>query len=438
MALFFTILLLIVLILLNGFFVAAEYSLVTLRKTRVDELAKRKNKSAVLIQKAQHDLSRFISATQLGVTITSLAVGWLGEPVIAKLIEPELGFLPHDYSLYASHTVAVVMGFLLITYVHVVIGELLPKAFALQRTEPTATMTIAPLTVFALIFKPFIWLLDTTSTFLLKLFGLSANAEGQGLHSQEEVSMILSQSGQSGIIPQDEVAMASNAFKLGDTPVSTIMLPRTDIIGLEYRLPVTKVMQIVNESPHSRFPVYKNSLDRIIGYVHIKDIYRAIFAKESTKLLKDLQIIRDILTVPVSKPANDVLLDMQRNRVHMAVVADEFGGTEGIVTLEDIIESLVGEIYDEFEEPERHIRKQSDGSFSVDGRMTIDEVQSKFKLPVKGHGYTTIGGLVFGLLGHEPAVGDTVQIGGITIEITQVAGNRIKRLKIKRVPQKKQ
>jgi CBS domain containing-hemolysin-like protein len=432
MVLFLTILLLLLLILLNGFFVTAEYSLVTLRKTRVDALIRRRNKTARAIQHAQENLNRFISATQLGVTITSLAVGWLGEPAVADLFEPSLHFLPEHGAFITAHTIAVILGFIFVTFVHVVIGELVPKAFALQRTETAALFTVKPLTMFTIFFKPFIWFLDKTNGILLRLFGLSAINEGPTLHSEEEVQMILAQSGQGGIIPQDEVAMANNVFILGDTPINHIMLPRTDIIALEDTMTMEKVMQIVMDKPHSRFPIYKNTVDDIVGYVHIKDIYRSYMRKKTPKMLKNLSEIREILTVPGNKLANDVLLDMQRYRKHMAVVADEFGGTEGIVTLEDIIESLVGEIYDEFEKPQKSIRKQADGTFLVDGRTTIKEVQAAFQLPIRGHAYTTIGGLVFGLLGREAITGDKVQISQTSFEVTKTDGSRVTQVRIRK------
>lgn len=357
----------------------------------------------------------------------------MGEPAVAVFLEPFFSFLPEKTAIISAHSVAVAIGFIVVTFVHVVIGELVPKAIALQRTEKTALMTVTPLITFISICNPFIWLLDRTNAILLKALGLSPVHEGESLHSEDEVKMILSQSGQGGMIPQDEVAMANNVFKMGDTSIDKIMLPRTDIIAFNQMTPMPEVLDVIMHSPHSRFPVYKDSLDNIIGYVHIKDVYRTMNAKKTPKFLKDITEIREIITVPGNKLANDVLLDMQRLRKHMAVVADEFGGTEGIVTLEDIIESLVGEIYDEFEKPQKPVRKIGDNTYIVDGRAPIGEIQKEFNLPIRGYGYTTIGGLVFGLLGREGIVGDKVQIGQSFFEVTKIQGSRIVQLKIKTV-----
>lgn len=425
------------LVFLNGFFVASEFALVAVRKTRIDELARKGNKAAALVQKSLIDLETYISATQLGITLASLSLGWVGEPVIANFLEPYFAFLPDDAAFITAHTVAVAIAFSIITFLHIVFGELAPKSIALQRSEITSLFIIAPLIFFTRLFKPFIFVLNGAGILVLKSFGFTGPAGHQLVHSEEELKMLLSQSGQEGAIDQEEVEMVYNVFKLGDIPVKQIMVPRTDVVAFNVTRPLKEVVREIEKNLHSRFPVYEHSIDTVIGFVHVKDIYKEILSSDGTKRLSQTDLVRKIISVPETKRADEVLLDMRRKRVHLAVVSDEYGGTSGIVTLEDIIESLVGEIQDEFEQPAHSIQKQPDGSFLVDGLTPIDRVQEKFSLPMRGQGYTTIGGLVFGLLGREPQVGDEVQIGTIVFRIEEMDKKRIKTMRLKKEKKRK-
>lgn len=417
------------LIFLNGFFVASEFALVSVRKTRVDELVKKGNRSAKLIQRALKNINAIISATQLGVTLASLALGWIGEPVIADAIMPLLSFLPSDITWLSVHTVSISIAFVLITYLHIVLGELTPKTIALQKAENVALFIIAPLIAFLTILKPFIRVLNISGRLVLRILHFESSTH-EGVHSEDEIKMLLRESGQSGVIPQKEIEMVTNVFKLGEIPVRYIMMPRTDIIAFNKTATLPDVVQMMNTNVHSRFPVYEQTIDTIIGFVHIKDIYKVALVEKERKRLIDLEILREIINVPETKKADEVLREMRKKRVHMAVVNDEYGGTAGIVTLEDVIESLVGEIQDEFEKPFSDIQKLSDDSYLFDSRVSIDQVQRKFNIPLRGQGYATIGGLVFGLLGREPKVSDTVQIGDICFEVEQMHKKRIEKIKI--------
>lgn len=358
MDVFFQILLVLLLVLLNGYFVASEFSLVAVRKTRIDELVKRGNPAAKLVQRALTDLDSLISATQLGITIASLALGWVGEPFLARIFEPFFSFLPKQLSGITAHGVSIAVAFILITILHIVIGELAPKSVALQRAEKVSLVIIAPLLLFTTVFRPFIWFLNGAGGLVLKLFGFIPPSGHQLVHSEEEIKMILSQSAQSGVIARQEAEMAHKVFKLGDIPVKTIMVPRTEIIAFNVVMTVKEVTKRIEHTLHSRFPVYEHSIDSIIGFIHVKDIYREVLRDKEQKSLAEINVIRDIISVPEAKTADEVLLDMQRKRIHIGVVTDEFGGTTGIVTMEDIIESLVGEIQDEFETPIKDIQKQ--------------------------------------------------------------------------------
>ncbi|MBI5123696.1 HlyC/CorC family transporter [Candidatus Roizmanbacteria bacterium] len=442
--------LIIFLVFLNGFFVASEFALVAVRKTRITELAKKGNTSAKFVQKALNNLDTFISATQLGITLASLALGWIGEPAIAHFLEPLFHtYLPQDAAVITSHGMAFTIAFSIITFLHIVLGELAPKTIALQKAEVTSLLIITPLSLFATIFKPFIWILNKTGFLVLKLIGFPAPTGHQLVHSEEEIKMILAQSAEEGAIEKAEAEMVYSVLKFGDLPVKQIMIPRTKIIAFDIDTSLHKVIQAAERNLHSRFPVFKGSIDNVVGFIHIKEvykyllsdsklkfvggIYRTFLKKEEGIKISQTKLIRDVLQIPESRRIDDVLLDMRKKRIHIAIVNDEYGGTAGVVTLEDIIESLVGEIQDEFEKPYSEIQKRKDGSYLVDGFASIENVKSKLKLPIKGQGYTTIGGLVFGLLGHEPTIGEKINIGEVELEIFEAGKNRIKKIIVKKM-----
>jgi CBS domain containing-hemolysin-like protein len=370
MELIFQLGIVLLLVFLNGYFVASEFALVAVRKTRIDELVKQGNKSAKLVQKSIAHLDTFISATQLGITLASLALGWIGEPAIAHFLEPIFNnYLPENLSVVSSNGLAIVIAFTTITFLHIVLGELVPKTVALQKAEITSLLIITPLTLFATVFKPFIWILNVAGSLVLKLVGFPAPSGHQLVHSEEEIKMILAQSVEEGALEKEEVEMVYKVFTLGDTPVSKIMVPRTKIIAFEKNTPINKVIKTTQEHQDSRFPVYEGSIDSIIGFVHIKDIYKNLILDNKIisvkdilknflringeKRLADLKIIRKIPFVKESDRIDDVLILLRQKRTHIAVVGDENGGTAGIVALEDVVENLVGEIKDEFDEIEK-------------------------------------------------------------------------------------
>ncbi len=364
--------LILVLILLNGFFVASEFALVAVRKTRIDELAKKNNKAAKRVQESLGQLSTFISSTQLGVTLASLAIGWLGEPVVAKLLEPLLRqIMPIRLSLISAHVVAIIGALLLITFFQVVIGELVPKSIALQKTERLSLLIITPMTLFTNTFKPFIWVLNYTGGFVMRLLGFSPASGQEQAYSEEEIKMILAQSAREGALEKDEVEMVYSALKLGDIPVRRIMIPRGKIIAFEKQASIEKIVAVTQKYPHSRFPVYNRTIDEVIGFVHIKDIYRDIIGEKRLLSMKDLyknflrrhggqtlsklHILRKIPRVRENARIDDVLVLLRKKRVHIAVVEDDHGRTVGLAALEDIVESLVGEIRDEFDTLENEV-----------------------------------------------------------------------------------
>ncbi len=424
-------------VLLNGYFVASEFALVSVRKTRIDELAKKGDKRAQYLQKSLHHLDSYISSTQLGITIASLALGWIGEPAIAHLIEPLFRFLPDTLALISSHTFAVIIAFAIITFLHIVLGELAPKTLALQRSESVSLLVIIPLILFTNIFKPIIYLLNESGNLVLKLLGLHSSSSHHAAYSEEEVMMILEESKRGGRIPHKEVEMVHNVFNLGDIPVQSIMVPRTDVVAFDMTTSIEKALKKIQKITHSRFPVFDTSIDTIIGFVHVKDLYKVASTQKGDKKLEDAKIIREIISVPETKKADKVMIDMRKKRTHIAVVLDEYGGTAGIVTLEDIIESLVGEIEDEFERPIQMISKKRNGSYVVDGRVSVGELKDHLQIPISGQGYHTVAGLMFGMLGREPKVLDKVQIGDITFQVHSMEGKRINSVLISQSNKKK-
>lgn len=433
----FQLLLVLLLVFLNGFFVASEFALVSVRKTRIKELVKKGRKRAKLVQLALNDIDTYISSTQLGITIASLALGWIGEPAIANFLMPLFNFLPQSAGYVSSHTIAVITSFLLITFLHIVLGEVAPKTMALQRSEAMSFFVIVPLILFTKIFNPFIFLLNSAGGIVLKILGFKVSSKDQLVHTEEEIKMIVAQSVAGGAFNKNDAEMVSGVFKFGDITIKQIMIPRTDVIALNVATTLENMIKKVTHHPHSRFPVYEGSIDTIVGFVHIKDIYRALIQGGKNRKISELDVIRDIITVPEIKRIDEVLLEMRKKRIHISIIEDEYGGTAGIATLEDIIESLVGEIHDEFEQPQSQISKQKDGSYLIDGLTPLEKIQTRFTLPVKGQGYTTVGGLIFGILGREAKRHDIVQLGDVSLRVEEMAKNRIKTIKLKKEIAKK-
>ncbi len=423
-------LLVISLVLLNGFFVASEFALVAIRKTRIEELVKRGNKSANLVLIAINDLESYISATQLGITLSSLALGWIGEPAIAHFLEPYFTFLPHNAAFFTAHTVAVIIAFSIITFLHIVLGELAPKTVALQSAEKTSLVIIAPLMVFTKVFRPVVWLLNGAGSLILKLFGFTAPTGHQLVHSEDEIKLILAQSEAGGALEKREVAMIHKVLQLGDIPVKNIMMPRTEIKALDAGIVIKELRKVIRGDSVSRYPVYDGTIDTIIGYIHEKDISQ-LSADKKDVMLVESGAIRNIISVPELRRIDDVLHAMRKQKVHMAIVTDEYGGTSGIITLEDILESIVGEIYDEFDKTESTMQRLSNGSYIVDALVPITAIQQKFSVPIKGYGYVTIGGVVYGQLGKEPNIDDVVQLGTLQFTVKDIEKKRIKTLLLK-------
>jgi len=422
--------LVILLILLSAFFSASEYAIVALRSTRVDELVKRGDALAKMIKNALGKREEFISTTQLGTTIVSLILGWIGAPVFEKLFLSIFYFLPKGGALTFAHLVSIIASFILLTLLSMIIGELVPKTIAIQRAEMVALILIAPLTVFERLFRPLVFFLNKTANKTLKVLGLNTQNGIDLSYTKDELKLLFNQMGDSGSMEKEELNIVDNVFRLSEKQIKQMMTPRTEIQTINISSPINKIITQLDPR-YSRFPVYKGGVDNIVGFIHVKDIYHLEKSSNKEKKLSDTPIVRKIISVPETKKANEVLLDMKRKHVHVAVVYDEFGVMVGLVTLEDIIESLVGDIQDEFDKPILNIKRNADGSYIVDGNVSLEKMQKRFQLPIKGQGYTTIGGLIFGLIGREPRIGDKIWIAHKSFEVKSAEGKRIKELILK-------
>jgi CBS domain containing-hemolysin-like protein len=419
------------LVLLNAFFVAAEFSLVKVRQSRLTQLANEGNGKAKYALKVTRRLDTYLSATQLGITLASLGLGWVGEPAIAKLIvEPVLANFGFADAAW-THTVSFIVAFSVMTFLHIVLGELAPKSLAIRRTEGTSLWVSAPLVLFYRLFMPAIWLLNGAANRLLRLLGVRPVSEREAAHTEEEIRILMDQSAKSGHIDQDEMALFDNIFEFSERLAREVMVPRTDMVCLYTDWTFEENMKLVYEKKHTRFPVAAGDKDRIVGFVHITDLLTADPDEEHTIE----QFLRPILMVPESMEISDVLRMMQKRRSHIAVVVDEYGGTAGLLTSEDILEEIVGELHDEFDLDERSSVEMNGNTASVDGRTLIEEINDMFQVDIKDDEVDSIGGWMFKELKTVPEVGSKLEHSGLIFEVTEVDRLRIVRLNIRRKDQ---
>lgn len=413
--------------LLNGFFVIAEFSLVKVRKTRLEELVQQGNSRAELAIQVVSQFDTYLGATQLGITLASLALGWLGEPAISALLEPFiLEYLPGLAWLHS--TISIVVGFTIITFMHIVLGELVPKSMAIQQTEKLALISVYPLYVFHKIGYPIIVLFNKAAKGLLGILGVKAANESDLTHSEEELRMIVSASHRGGVLNQMESELIDNVFDFADRMAREVMIPRQDMVCLFTDDPFEENMKVVRETGHTRYPLCENDKDHVMGMIHIRDLMDLDWASQGEKDLKT--VMREILMVPEGMSVAKLLQVMRRKRTHLAVVVDEYGGTAGLVGLEDVIEEIVGDIQDEHDEGEvLEVQRFPDGSYEFEGRVLLDEVAELLNIRLEEHDEDTIGGYIFGLLGRRPEADDEVAIGDYSFSVLKVNGFRIMRVK---------
>jgi CBS domain containing-hemolysin-like protein len=408
----------------NGFFVAAEFSLVGARRTRIEALALAGNARARLANSAIHRLDHYISGTQLGITLASLALGWVGESTIAAIVVSLFDGFPAPFDFLATHIVATVIAFLFITFMHIVLGELAPKSLALLFPESVSMWTAGPLILFSRVLAPFIAFLNGTANLLLRVFGLRAPQDMERVHRPEELQMLLQQTFEHGLLREEPVEMIRGVFGLSDTTSAEIMTPRTNVIGVPADWTIDQAAAFILEEGHSRYPVYEESLDHVLGVVLARDVWQA--QTRGVELVRG--IMRPALFVPDTKPIEALLRDMRRDRAHLAVVIDEFGGTAGIVTIEDVVEEIVGEIADELDDAPAVMMWGATGEVLMSGGVAIGELNTQYGLDLPDEDYTTIGGFVLGRLGRVARPGDEVPIRGGRLRVLEMDGRRVARL----------
>jgi CBS domain containing-hemolysin-like protein len=423
----------------NGFFVAAEFSLVKVRKTRIDQLVAEGKGAARVVQREIDHLDNYIAATQLGITLASLSLGWIGEPALAYLIEPLFkAFLPAGAATTAAHTIAIIVAFTIITTFHIVLGELVPKSIALQRAEATALFVARPLMIFNRLFRPFIIMMNGLGNLVVKVFGMQTNANEHGsVHSVEELEMLVTQSREAGVLDQSEEVLLRRVFDFSDKSANSVMMPRTEIVGIPKNITLEELVKVAAEEHYTRLPVYDSSLDNIIGILHVKDLFSVVhqnFSYNGQTAFDVTKIMRKVLKVPETVSLEDLLARMKREQVHLTVVIDEYGGTAGIVTIEDILEEIVGAVGDEFDTVEEgqkpEIQALPDGTTLVSGLVTITTFAERFGLSLPDTDYETIAGYVFGELGRTPEIGDKIAVQNYEIRVEEMDGLRIDRLKV--------
>jgi putative hemolysin len=406
------------LIVLNGFFVAAEYGLVTARRTRIMELEHQGNRRARSVLMITSDPPRFIAAMQLGVTVTSLAIGAVGEPLFAHLFDPIM-----------ATALAVILALLVITYMHVVIGELVPKGIALGNSDRTALIVSPFVRAFFVALAPLIWLLERSTELVLRAFGLDPPGEEREAHSEAELRMLLSSSAEQGEIEEGEQEMLYKVFDFADKEVADVMVPRPEVVAISIALPAEEALQAVLVSPYTRYPVYRGSLDEIVGVLHIRDLIEALYERGIRSVeLEDL--VRPAYMVPETKDLAALLTEFRRTNQHMAIVIDEYGSMEGIATLEDLLEEIVGEIEDEFDLPDETVERIDESTVRIGGTFPIDDFNEEFGVDLPQEDYHTVAGFVFGQLGRAAAPGDEVAHDGATFRVDSVEGQRIDRLTV--------
>ena len=430
--------LVVVLVLANGFFVATEFAIVGVRRSRLDQLAAEGDANAKVAQQVVGHLDTYIAACQLGITMASLALGWLGEPAFAHLVEPPLEALIGNFAPTASHGIAVGISFAIITTLHIVIGELAPKGLALQAPEGTSLWVARPLQVFEVIFRWPIALLNSVGNGVLKLFGLHAAAGHEMVHSVDELRLLVNATQQAGGVEESEARIAARAFTFADLTAVALMTPRTEVAALSIDAIADEALKVIRASRHNRLPVYEGSMDYIVGVVHALDFYDALTAargsgvEESRGAVSLRALLRPVMTVPATKPADDVLDEMRVLGQYFAVVIDEYGGTAGVLTFDDLVEALVGPMRREQGEAQDTGAvppiEVGDGSLLMDGLTRLDEWEEAtgVQLSEEDHDLAeTVGGLVMHRLGRIPEVGDEIAVDGHTLRVEALDGLRV-------------
>ena len=412
------ILIVFLLVLGNAIFVAAEYALVTGRRSRLEERAERGGRGAKTALRLMDDPVRFISTVQVGITISAILLGAIGEPLLSGLMEPPV-----------STTVAFLISFAILTYLSVVLGELVPKAVALQRAEVLAIALAIPLDFLAKITHPLVWVLQVSANGVLRLLRVKPAPAGMIAYTREDIRHSVAAAEDVGEFQEAEEEMLYKVFDFASKEVSAVMVPRPEVVAISVDMPPEDALATVVDSPFTRYPVYRGSLDEIVGVLHVRDLFGAMHDLGMASVSLEA-IVRPAYVVPETKDLAALLADFRRGKQHMAVVVDEYGAMEGIVTLEDVLEEIVGEIEDEFDLPDTSVERIDDNRIRIEGTYTIDDFNEEFGTDLEQEDFHTMAGLVFGELGRAPEVGDAVATDGLLLTVFEVEGSRIMKIEV--------
>jgi CBS domain containing-hemolysin-like protein len=425
----FNILITLFFVLLNAFFVAAEFAIVKVRSTQIDILAQKGTFTAKVAQHLITHLNEYLSACQLGITIASLGLGWIGEPVVSKIILWIFDIVGIHITIDVAEKIALPAAFVTITILHIVFGELAPKSLAIIKAEKTALFVSIPLRIFYFIFKPFIWTLNEMANQALKLLGISAASDFE-IHSEEEIREILKSSYKEGAIEETKEKLLQNVFDFSQITAKQVMVPRNRIVGIERRMRFKDVYNKFISEGYSRMPVYDTNIDNIIGIIYAKDLLQMLAKNDTTNFEID-RILRKPLFVNENQKIQDILKLMQKEKVHLAVVIDDFGGTAGLITIEDILEELVGEIQDEFDEEPPKIKRLSENEYEILGETPIDEINKTLNIKIpKSKVYETIGGFVTYNSRRIPQKGEKFNFEGFSIEVISISERKVGKVKL--------
>ena len=406
------------LVLGSAVFVAAEYALVTARRSRLEERAGRGGRGARTALRLMDEPVRFIGLIQVGITVFAILIGAVGEPLLSDLFEPPL-----------SAGVAFAIAFVILTYLSVVLGELVPKAVALQRAERIAITFAVPLDVLARVVHPLVWLLQVSANAVLRLLRVKPAPAGMIAYTREDIRHSVAAAEDVGELQEAEEEMLYKVFDFASKEVSAVMVPRPEVVALSVDMPPEDALATVVDSPFTRYPVYRDSLDEIVGVLHVRDLFAAMH-NLGLAAVQIASIVRPAYVVPETKDLAALLGDFRREKQHMAVVVDEYGAMEGIVTLEDVLEEIVGEIEDEFDLPDTSVERIDESHIRIDGTYTIDDFNEEFSTALEEEDFHTMAGLVFGELGRAPEVGDAVAVDGLRLTVVEVEGSRILKLEV--------
>lgn len=425
----FEILAIFVLVLANGFFVAAEFAIVKVRSTQIETLLQQKNARAKIAKEVITHLDAYLSATQLGITIASIGLGWFGEPAISRMISPLINFLD-IMNPQAIHAISFIVGFSIITFLHITLGELAPKSAAIQYPQVTTLWVSYPLRIFYIVFKPFIFLLNGSANLMLRLIGIHPVGEHELTHSEEEIRLLIAGGKKSGVIDATEYKLIENIFDFTETTVKEIMVPRTQMFALDIDKSFDENFKLAVDSGFTRIPVFKETIDTLIGILYVKDLFK-IDRSSQNELGK---ILRPVYFAPETTSISRLMHDFQQQKIHMGIVIDEFGGTSGLITLENILEKIVGQIQDEYDEEKKDFESHADGSFTVDAKMRIDEFNEQFQADLPGdRDYETLAGFLNEKAGHIPNLSEEIRHGNLSFKIIKKSPKQIQQVKIVRI-----